>query len=120
MTNRTKNIRVRITDKEEEMIKTLAVIFGDISVSDTIRRCIQERYQRAFPAYKKKNNGISKEEEETLTVEQLCEKSGGKISKHEGTPVCVFQHPSGGMTGRVPLSNPELFDGMAKRFGILK
>ena len=109
--NRNKTIQVRLTELENKMVETLSEGFGGISRSDTIRRCVQEKYKKAFPLYltTKKDSFVKPlVEERELTPEQACERAGGKVETVNGIPMCVIQI-SKSMQRQVPLSKPELF-----------
>lgn len=82
---RLKKFQIRFTEKEFEMIGALSSgVFGEASMSDTIRRCIQERYSKAFPAYISERKRVAVLPEFKLTDEQKCEQVGGEVFIENG------------------------------------
>lgn len=101
MSNRNKIIQIRFTEKELAMVEAICEKFGNISKSDAIRRCIQDRFIKIFPVYIKNVGGAGVPDEE-LTPEQICEQLGGKVGRREGNQVCILPHGVG--ENIVPLS----------------
>jgi len=106
MGSRINKIQIRLTNIEVKMVEALQGRMGDISKSDAVRRCIQERFKKEFPAYITKEYGGIKitQKEEELTPEQICEGVGGKVIKREdGGKMCELKYHSGAVR-RFPIT----------------
>ena len=104
MARRTLLIGVRVTEKEKAMIEALSTSYGDERAADVLRRCMQERFIKAFPLYARKgDNSAVGVPSEQLTPEQICEKLGGRVGKNESGAVCLLPWGVSG-TRSVPMS----------------
>lgn len=122
MTKRLKIINVRLTDGELLMIHALSKKYGDISLSDVMRRCVQERYGRVFPVYLEKSGYIKplKVPEQQLTDEQYCESVGGKVGGGtEGNTVCFIAKPGTQNGYKFPISERKRIKECAENFGLI-
>lgn len=97
-------------DQEIGLLESLQNKYGG-TLPQVIRDAVKFRYDKAFPPHTRslKRSELTKvAPEQDLSPEQKCEQKGGKVSVHNGIPVCEIRR-SKSMTAYVPLTSPELF-----------
>lgn len=122
MPKRNKSLNIRLTDGELLMIQALSKKYGDISFSDVMRRCVQERFSKVFPVYLEKSGYIKplKIPEQQLTDEQYCESVGAKVeSGTEGNIMCFVAKPGTQNGYKFPISERKRIKECAKNFGLI-
>ena len=123
MEKRLYNVNVRLTNGELEMLKALARQYGGVSLPDSVRRCIEERFRKAFPLYVKQEKSgavMIVTPEKDLSDEQFCEKYGGKIVKGEAGPLCEQTYPNGVSKVRCLASDREMVKAYSKQIAAMK
>lgn len=111
-----KIIQVRLSEVEADHLDQITERLG-CSLSEFIRRLIDAKYEKMFPAYmggkKTPTPKIIQEPEPKLTPEQQCEAHGGRVMRSEdnGRLVCFIQAPNcdPGSGSEIPLTD-EMFN----------
>ena len=91
-----KRIIFSIDDKEALNLQTLLAKYGGKAPA-FFKMLLKEAFREEYGGYKSKEKikPIKEEPEVELTDEQFCLSKGGKISKHNGRPVCLIEYPGG-------------------------
>ena len=99
-------VLIRFTPKEFAMVEALSTSYGDIKPSEVVRRCIEERFRKAFPVYARKGADVGAGvPEEDMTPEQTVEKFGGSIVTREGIRMATFK--DGALQRYIPMNDLE-------------
>lgn len=102
--NNLKDIHIKLTEGEMEMLKAMKKNMGYLRIIEVIRDSIRINYRQQFPPYKqhKTDKAVKKVgEKELLTPEQRCEQMGGIVDTVEG--MCVIPY---GKFGHMKLKKP--------------
>ena len=118
-------ITLFITERELEMLLFIQEKEGHFKISEAVHACIRnyynDKYYTKYKDYSVTPINNKKEEEENLTVEQYCEKAGGKVVKSElsGLNMCFFQDNINKLTGKAMGTSIPLDKKAIKKFANL-
>lgn len=103
-----------LTERELEMLEYIQKQEGQHNLTDIVHDCIKIYFKTAYQDKRYMDRGKRSDEDslapkvEELTLEQECERAGGKVETKNGIPMCVIKM-SESITRSIPLSKPELF-----------
>lgn len=115
-------IQITLTTREIEILSFIIREEGQRNIPAAIHDCITNYYK--FQYFNKqymrnrKGDGIEKAPVENLTLEQNCEKFGGKVVTKEGIEKCDLILPGSRSIYSIPLNDLEQIKAISKQFKI--